>query len=258
MSLPLWPALCTWQIRKLTQRNWKWWDWFGYSTSWIAKSVVFQFCFASQLQFFRHLLPCRNFTRHVSFIDCSWESCWWHRPHFADKKTEVLRNSVTCPVYSASKKACLTVKLVLFPLSIHTHSTALSAAANLASWMSARHSKLRPTSGPLHLFLFVQGSSPPAIYTLTSSSTSQYHFFIEAIPDHSIPNYFFPLATSYSSALSYGWLQHSPLPISMLHYTIRLEFNYFLKFWNSRHLLTGFRWLNFVVIAFFLPFVLCL
>lgn len=105
----------------------------------------FNFVLFLSYNFFRHLLPWRNFTRHVSLIGCWWESYWWYCPYFADEKTEVLRNSVTCPDYSASKKAFSTVKLMLFPLSIHTHSTALSAAANLASWMPARYCKLHPT-----------------------------------------------------------------------------------------------------------------
>ena len=150
---------------------------------------------------------------------------------------------------SASKKACPTAKLILFPLSI-----ALSAAANLASWMSSRHSKLHPTSEPLHLFfLCLEGCSPPAVYTLTSSSTSQYYFFIETIPDPSIQNCLFPPG---------HFLFFCPVLCLVIAFTSTCHYvtscntsgvQLFPKILNSRHLLTGFRWLNFVAIGFFSP-----
>lgn len=158
-----------------------------------AKSVVYQFCFVSPLSFFLGTGYLQELYRACStngLADWLWELCWWHCPHLADEKTEVLRNSVTCPTYWASKKACPPAKLMLFPPSTLTPSLSLLLLTWPLECLLDAPSFILPQG--LCICSHAQKAIlPTVVYTLTSSSTSLW-FLHRGHSWPLYPNCFFP------------------------------------------------------------------
>lgn len=161
VNLPLWPQPLPMVNMKWTQRNWM------LTHLALLNLWLFDFVLCFRYNCLRHLSPRKKFIRHAPQIITmivhenhaadTVPFCWFKTKQHKQTNKRGFEKFGNSPKLQkpASKKACLTANLMRFPLS---HSVAHSAASNLASWVSIRHSEYHPTPGALHsLFMYLDG-----------------------------------------------------------------------------------------------------